>query len=235
MKFKTWVLALAVMLGWPLHDLSAQPARIIILRHGEKQDDYQLCQTGVQRSLALVRQYLGKGGADSLFTPNTEPAAIFAITLHTVELATPFATTWHLPLFTYPVMPMATDAAFTDALNQATRTAAHDVLTDPRWNGKTVVMVWEHDHIAKRRLEAEFHGQNVTLRQSLNLDRIGGVPADWDGTNFDYFWIVDYRSGSDIPVAFHTQKQVFAPPFQDVPSNDWGVAEPPAALAGCQH
>ena len=39
----------------------ATPAQIVILRHGEKQDAYRLCDVGVQRSLALAAQYLGKG------------------------------------------------------------------------------------------------------------------------------------------------------------------------------
>ena len=42
-------------------DAVAEPARIIILRHGEKADPYRLCDVGMQRSLALTSRYLGRG------------------------------------------------------------------------------------------------------------------------------------------------------------------------------
>jgi hypothetical protein len=45
----------------------AAPQRIIILRHGEKGNAYRLCDTGIQRSLALVDRYLGRGAQASLF------------------------------------------------------------------------------------------------------------------------------------------------------------------------
>ena len=50
----------------------------------------------------------------------------------------------------------------------------------------------EHKHIANEKLEQEFSGTDVTLRQLLNLDKLSGVPTTWPGSNFDYFWIVDY-------------------------------------------
>jgi hypothetical protein len=34
------------------HDAFAAPARIVVLRHGEKADAYRLCGVGVQRSRA---------------------------------------------------------------------------------------------------------------------------------------------------------------------------------------
>ena len=46
---------------------TAEPARIIILRHGEKQDAYRLCDVGVQRSLALTTRYLGRGREASIY------------------------------------------------------------------------------------------------------------------------------------------------------------------------
>ena len=52
------------------------PAKIIILRHGEKKNGFELCSTGVQRSLALTTKYLGKGGQNSLFDGGG-PDAIF--------------------------------------------------------------------------------------------------------------------------------------------------------------
>ena len=65
----------------------------------------------------------------------------------------------------------------------------------------------------------------MTLRQLLNLDSLGTVPKTWPGSNYDYFWIIDYEAGR--PKNFEMVKQTFAAPYQAVPSNDWDT---PAAL-----
>jgi hypothetical protein len=84
-------LLLAVAAVAAARDALASPARIVILRHGEKGDAYRLCDIGVQRSLALAGRYLGRGAEASLFAGG-EPDAFFVITLHTLELASPAAT-----------------------------------------------------------------------------------------------------------------------------------------------
>ncbi len=202
----------------------AEPARIIILRHGEKADAYRLCDIGVQRSRALAARYLGRGSDASLFATGGGPDAFFAITLHTLELISPAATTWRKPVITYSVLPQRGQSAAdaTRVLNERTQEAVADVMAN--WNGKTVVMVWEHHHIADEKLEQSFPDQKVTLRQLLSLDAISTVPKTWPGSNYDYFWIVDYGAGSDRPPRFEMSKQSFAPPYQMVPSNDWGAA-----------
>jgi hypothetical protein len=212
-------------------DASATPAQIVILRHGEKQDAYRLCDVGVQRSLALAGQYLGKGAQNSLFMGGRTPEAFIAITLHTLELVSPAAQSWGKPVVLYSALPMHGQTAeqATVVLNRRTQEAVHDVMTNPQWAGKTIVMTWEHHHIAERRLEREFSGEKVTLRQLLNLD-MKSVPETWSGDNFDYFWIVDYAKGSSRPTRFQSRKQVFAAPFDTVPSNDWGT--PPTYPAG---
>ncbi|MFX4570325.1 hypothetical protein ABTA85_19475, partial [Acinetobacter baumannii] len=84
------------------------------------------------------------------------PAAFFAITPHTVELAAPAANAWRLPVITYAAMPwpQLPAPALNRLLNRQTQAAARDVLENPNWAGKTVVMVWEHDHIANAEVEA---------------------------------------------------------------------------------
>lgn len=210
-------------------DTWALPARIIILRHGEKMNGYELCSVGQQRSLALRAQYLGKDAADTLF-PHTKPAAFFSITLHSLELAAPAAESWAMPLIDYSVVPLPdqTDEEKTLQLNRRTQQAAREVLTASRWHGKTVVMSWEHKHIANKKLEADYPGQKVTLRQLLHLDKIRRteVPSDWPGDNYDYFWIVKYGNRtSSTPTSFESIRQVFDPPYQAVPSNIWGEPE----------
>jgi hypothetical protein len=230
------VLALSVA-GAVVSDAVANPARIIILRHGEKADGYRLCSVGVQRSLALAKRYLGKGAEATLF-PGGAPDAFFAITLHTLELVSPAATSWRKPVVMYSALPVQGQSAADKVrtLNERTQEAAAEVMSN--WRGKTIVMVWEHDHIADQKLEATFPDQKVTLRQLLNLEALDNapdgtatkavpktVPATWPGDNYDYFWIVDY-AGSSRPTRFEMVRQAFTSPFQEVPSNEWGAPYP---------
>ena len=223
------------------HDAIAQPSQIIVLRHGEKENAYRLCEVGVQRSLALAAQYLGKGAKDSLFPKGRAPDGFIAITLHTLELVSPAAQSWGQPVILYSALPMhGQSEQQTEAiLNRRTQEAAQAVMTGAQWRGKTVVMVWEHHHIAERHLEKQFPKEKVTLRQLLNLDAIASVPGNsvpetWHGSNFDYFWIVDYAKGSSRPTRFQAKKQVFAAPFNNVPSNDWGTAPSYPANSRCE-
>ncbi len=234
-----WLLPIVAIVHAP--DANATPSQIIVLRHGEKQDAYRLCEVGVQRSLALAAQYLGKGAKDSLFAKGRAPDAFIAITLHTLELVSPAAQSWNKPVILYSALPMHGQTAeqATAILNRRTQEAARDVMTGAQWAGKTVVMVWEHHHIAERRLEREFPGEKVTLRQLLNLDGNKAVPdtsvpETWHGDNFDYFWIVDYAKGSSRPTRFQARKQVFAAPFDAVPSNDWGTPPSYPANSKCE-
>ncbi|MEI9990104.1 MAG: hypothetical protein WDM86_08705 [Rhizomicrobium sp.] len=198
------------------------PKKIIILRHGEKHDAYQLCSTGVERSLALEAQYLGKNAtnAGELFKHGEVPAAFFAITLHTIELASPSAQSWNLPLIAYSAVP-AGSSPWSDSdavLDARTVQAAADVLSSA-WDDKVVVMVWEHKHIADKKLNK----QKVTLYSLLGLDTLGSdVPDKWEGANYDFFWVVDYDGKS--PTKFRSVLQTYTAPYADLPQNAWGVA-----------
>ncbi|HEX7531793.1 MAG TPA: histidine phosphatase family protein, partial [Methyloceanibacter sp.] len=213
----------AMLLGAWLTPALAAPARIIILRHGEKAGPWKLCDVGVQRADALAATYLGNKAAKSLFANGEEPAFFFAITLHTLELASPAVATWSKPIILYSVVPDENDDddVHVKELNLRTQEAASNIMQNPALNGKTVVMVWEHKHIANEKLEAKFEGQAVTLRRLLKLDILPGVPKTWPGDNYDYFWIVDFPANSNVPSKFTMVKQEFGAPFASVPSNDW--------------
>jgi hypothetical protein len=228
-------LALAALLTFAVAQAAlAAPSRIIILRHGEKADDWKLCEVGQQRAKALALNYLGKDAAKSLFPDGEEPAFFFAITLHTLELATPAVNSWSKPLILYSVVPGNDRDAFVKSLNRRTQEAARNILSNPALKGKTVVMVWEHEHIANEKLEAKFEGQAVTLRQLFKLDILPGVPKTWPDETFDYFWIVDFPENSNVPSRFAMQKQDFGKSFPLVPSNDWGASDGLDAASGCK-
>jgi len=212
----------------------AVPSEIIILRHAEKIDKFQLCEAGKRRAEALTQQYLGKDATQSLFAPGQGPAAVVSITLHSLELAGPIATSWRLPVTSYTVLPTKNKNTFEVELNRASRLAAKQILSEPGWAGKPVVLIWEHDHIARARLEHEFIGEDVTLRQLLHLDQLPTVPTNWKSQNYDYFWIVRYGNpGSDIPTSFEMKRQDFTGAFANLPDNAWGAAEPASDAVGC--
>jgi hypothetical protein len=215
-------LALAVLLSWCwLAPALAAPSRIIILRHGEKAGAWKLCGVGQARADALAATYLGRNAVQSLF--GEEPVAFLAITLHTLELAAPAAATWNRPVTLFSVLPQKSAEAFDKALNQRTHEAAAALLANPAWQGKTVVVVWEHKHIANAKLEAKSPNEAVTLRQLLQLDKFKDVPETWPSGNYDYFWIVDYAGGSTTPTGFRMVKQAFDGRYAKLPSNDWGA------------
>jgi hypothetical protein len=107
------------------------------------------------------------------------------------------------------------------AQNVRNREAAEDLLLSQQYVDKTVLMIWEHFHIASAALEAEFSGEKVTLRQLLNLDQIAGVPTTWPDNVYDYFWIIDYKTGNPVPQSFALVRQVFTAPYAGLPAADW--------------
>jgi hypothetical protein len=217
-------LALSALILWCwLAPALAEPARIIILRNGEKAGAWKLCGVGQARADALAATYLGRNAAQSLFAAGEEPAAFLAITLHTLELAAPAAATWDLPVTMFSVLPQKGADVFDKAFDRRTQEAAAELLANPAWQGKTVVMVWEHKHIANAKLVAKSPGEAVTLRQLLQLDRLKDVPETWPSGNYDYFWIVDYAGGSGTPTGFRMVKQAFEGRYSKLPANDWGA------------
>jgi hypothetical protein len=210
----------------------AQPSRVIILRHAEKLNAYALCDLGRERADALAKQFLGQGTAQSLFAPGERPAAFMAVTLHPLETITPAAQTWGLPVVDYSVVPNKDedDDAETE-INVRTQEAARDLMSNHEYDGKIVVVAWEHKHIASHKLEKQYRGQEVTFRQLL---RLGQAPESWSDTNYDYFWIVDYAPGNPNPIKFQAIKQTFLPPFNALPAPDWDAPEPKHIEAGCK-
>lgn len=234
MRLSLGGLALLLGLGMMAPVAEAHPSQIIILRHPEKVDQFKLCPLGKERAEALAHQYLGRDATQSLFPPGVKPAAIIAITLHSLELASPVAASWHLPVTTYSVLPTPDKAAFERELNAATRHAAETIMRTPAYDGKPVIMVWEHNHIARRRLEAPEGAQQVTLRELFHLNRLPNAPRDWPSQTYDYLWVIDFANpASDLPTGFRMVKEDFTAPYDNLPKNDWGTAEPVGDDAGC--
>ena len=213
----------------------ATPSRIIILRHGEKADEWKLCGVGQQRAKALAANFLGRGSKNSLFSTGEQPAAFYAITLHTLELASPASESWQLPITLFSVVPEPEKKKEVSikSLNRRTEQAVEALMADPKLDGKIVVMVWEHRHIANAKLEAG-SDRKITLRQLLKLDALQDVPPTWPGDNYDYFWIVDFAGGSSTPTGFSMVKQSFESPFDKLPTNEWDKPNRLKSASGCE-
>ena len=79
-----------------------------------------------------------------------------------------------------------------DDLDQRTKEAVRDVLKNPAYAGKTVIMVWEHKRIA-----SEDHNKDRDEPVEALAPRPSQTPppAKWEGENYNFFWIVTYELG----------------------------------------
>ena len=206
----------------------AQPARIIISRHGEKKNGSELCKVGKLRAQALAAEYLGKGAPanDTIFGKGGKPDAFFVVTEHTQETAQPSAESWGKQPTIFSK----------GGLDTETKDAA-SALNSPEYKGKIIVVVWEHKHIADE--DSSGKEDPDALRALLKLDEIPGadVPVKWEGHNYDYIWIVDY-TGSQ-PTFTHVKQDYTAAAYAQVPNNAWGVkvdkSQFPEFYKDCEH
>jgi hypothetical protein len=142
------------------------------------------------------------------------PDAFFAITVHTQETAKPSAQSWEKQLTVFPIAPKDPDED--NDLDKQTKKAAA-ALDSAEYDGKIVVVVWEHKHIAKKDLNKD----GDTLWSLLKLDKIPNAdpPKTWEGVNYDYFWVVDYTAS---PPTFTMVPQKYAAAkYAQIPNNGW--------------
>ncbi|MGH6865801.1 MAG: hypothetical protein ACREDO_06475 [Methyloceanibacter sp.] len=166
-------------------DSIAAPTRFIILRHGEKTDDRKVCGIGEPRAKALAQRYLGRDAVKSLFVADDPPAFFFAITLHTVELASPAVEIWNKPLIFYSVMPQEDENAFTKALNARTQEAARNIVAKPALKGKTVghdLGTSLHRQCGPR---SQVRGRASDAPSTFQARHLPGVPPTWADETFD--------------------------------------------------
>ncbi|MGQ3675894.1 hypothetical protein ACT6QH_10400 [Xanthobacter sp. TB0139] len=212
----------------------AMPARIILLRHGEKASAYRLCETGERRSDALAQQYLGKGASQSLFKPGEQPAAILAITPHTLETSSPTALSWPMPVINYSVVRGVSPRDWYGAFGPRTTQAVEDMTHSAAWKGKTVIVVWDNTRIIQEKHpHYKSADMSVTLYNLLGLHALEGVPETWSDSNYNYFWIIDLDPETGKPLKFEMKKQVFTGAYADLPQNEWGTPNGLTATSGC--
>ncbi len=146
-----------------------RPARIILLRHGEKpplETSVHLSERGQARARALV-EFLSNA---TLLGTNGPPAALFAPEFtrrgHGIR---PYETL--LPLAQSLRLPVQTPYRST-----AYAALAKRILKDPALDGKTVVVCWVHDYLPD-------------FAKALGVKP---NPPPWKGSVYDRVWVITY-------------------------------------------
>ena len=157
-----------VTLLLPATSLDARPAEIILLRHAEKTaDDHnpKLSPRGLERAQALPSLLTNSPA----FSGPDRPVAVFAPrpTTHghgrrAEDTITPLAAKLRLRVRTLYAAG-------------AHASLAREVLSNPAYDGKTVVICWEHDDLPH-------------LAHELGVHK----PPNWNGGTFDRLWVVTW-------------------------------------------
>jgi len=153
--------------------LAAQPAKIIVLRHGEEGENgskESLSLKGQERAMALVPMLTQTPG----LIPNNTQVVMFATRIsrhatnnHTHETLEPLASQLGLKI----------NAPYA---NSDSESLARHVLTSPEYKDKTILICWTHTHIPD-------------LLVAL------GVPSErkpWPKETYDRYVVVTYRDGA---------------------------------------
>jgi len=175
-----WLALLALVLAigsdraFPSPDSpAAGPHIVMIIRHAEKPDDKtdpDLSPQGLERADALAK-----------IIPDHFPKPDFLIATkrskgsnRPVETLTPLAKVLHEEI----------EATFDD---DDFAQVAHEVLSDPKYSGKTVLIAWHHQKIPE-------------LAKALGVK---GAPDEWNSDVFDRVWEITYDNGTaswkDLP------------------------------------
>lgn len=182
------VVAICVGTGAPA---LAQPAQVILIRHGEKPDDdtdTHLSTFGRSRAAALV-PYFRETEHLLKFGP---PAAVYA------QKAPDPKKNSLRPIET--VQPLADALKLTinhDTERDKYQKMVGEILTNERYKGKMVLICWEHHVLA-----------DIAPALLKHVKEVKGAPDKWEWPgkkHFDRTWVITY-TGKDS-ATFHDRPQ----------------------------
>lgn len=177
-RYLTGLIGLLAVMITPL---SALPSQVIVLRHAEKPaEGNELSRKGFERASALASLLMGKPD----FIKNWPPAALIAAgqktpasSVRSIQTLEPLAQLLNLPVRTHFRSDQALEMV-------------RFVMSNPAFQGQTVIIAWEHNSIP-------------AMIQELGVNP---GPLQWPRQVFDRFWAVTYRpDGSAV--------------FQDLPQS----------------
>jgi hypothetical protein len=154
----------------------AQPREVLVIRHAEKEaNSIHLSADGWKRAEALPKLFDGAfPKPDFIFA--TKPSAN---SNRPVETVTPLAKTLHLPVNA-------------DFANADYPKLAADLLSNPRYSGKVVLICWHHRTLPD-------------LARKLGADN---VPEHWKEEDFDLVWVLSYKDGK---IKFKKRREALMP------------------------
>jgi hypothetical protein len=169
--------ALAVAISLPIAGLAREtsgPHIVLIIRHAEKPPEEE-------KSPNLSKEGFARAEALAKVVPANFPRPDFLIATkrsknsdRPAETITPLSAVLH-----EPIEATVKDAAFAQV--------AHDVLTNPKYAGKVVLISWHHGKIPE-------------LAHALGAK---DAPDHWSGQVFDRVWEITYDHGAatfkDLP------------------------------------
>jgi len=183
---------LAVTFLLAAQGMMAQPAQIILFRHGEKPEDPEavhLSKAGEKRAKELV-PFLT---TDLELTKHGLPVALYATrtTRHghgqrTQETIAPLSAQLHIPI----------ESPY---LSEEYAELAKSILANPKFHGKTVLICWTHEFIPQ-------------LATALGVQP---QPPKWKDSVYDRIYLISYHQGHatlhDLPQNFsgadHSEKK----------------------------
>ena len=167
MKYLLFLLPAFLMVFQP-GSCDARPAQVILIRHGEKnepEEGIHLSEKGFARARALVSYFgsnpevLRKGPIRAFFAMMPKDASG---SVRAIETLKPSSSALGIPIQSgfkrgeYPAMVAR-------------------ILSDPSFNGGTVVICWEHKVIP-------------SIAKALGSEQ---APSFWDGAVYDRAWFLD--------------------------------------------
>ena len=165
----------------PLH---AKPAQVFIIRHAEKPNEGNtLSLKGFERAAALAPFFMGT----SEYLKQGTPVAIYAMkpsdedsSVRTIQTVSVLSAALKLNIIQKYLHDQFPDMAT-------------EILNNPEYDGKTVLISWEHKVIPG-------------IATSLGAH---DVPAKWNGEVFDRVWVLSYEADGSVRFHNHPQRLMF--------------------------
>lgn len=186
MKLTRIVAVLAVVAVADSPRVAAQPANIILIRHGEKPDDKSdtgLNWFGKARAAALVPYFTDSPDMKAVGTPTV----LFAQASPPGHSRRPYLT---IKPYADSLSPPATIDQTYESNDYAKLVKAVLADKDGTYKGKTLLICWEHDNLAL--MAGEFAKQLADAGVTLS-----GAPKKWEwpgGSVFGRTWVFTFKS-----------------------------------------
>lgn len=164
--------------------LDAKPAQVILIRHGEKPPEGEnLSVKGYERAAALVPFFLKTQN----LLPFGSPVAIYATKANKQDKSNRTQQT---------VAPLAQELNLkvkADYIATEYALAANEIVDNPNFEGKTVLVCWEHHNIPP-------FIQELGVKAAL---------PKWNGDVYDQLWIVTYKTDGKVEFSIQNQALLY--------------------------